>query len=163
MEHQTILQKALRHVSVRLVGVALAVATFFGAGTAQADLYVDYWGDDLFLGIAYHRFACFDDDNFTLSNQEYDGFTTTDYCFAGQPWYAPSNQGHVFLDWNYTSGAAELDACGEHANAVYGTPNYAARSETCSYNIFTDCNSDCWIREFSICQGMEIGILSPCF
>lgn len=143
---------------------AIAAAPALGLATeAQAALYVDYWGDDLFGGIAYHRFGCLDDDTNTLSNQDYDGFTNSRFCFAGRAWDALEGDGYAFLDWNYTSGAAQLDACGAHTNEVYDTPNYADRSNSCSYNIFTDCNSDCWIREFSSCQGWEIGIASPCF
>jgi hypothetical protein len=147
----------------KLLAGVIALVTFGSAGAAVAAEYIDYWGDDLFLGLAYHRFGCHDDDNVTLSNQEYDGFTTKNYCFAGQAWDAPANAGYAFLGWNFTSGAAQLDSCGTHTNQVYGTPDYAGRSVTCSYNIFTNCNSDCWIREFSRCQGAQLGIFSPCF
>jgi hypothetical protein len=143
---------------------SLAACVIIGsAGTADAaQQYVDYWGDNLFLGLAYHRFGCLDDDNVTLSNQDYDGFTNNRYCFQGAAWNAP-DANHTFLDWNYASGKAQLDSCGTTANNTYGTPNYAASSNTCSYNIFTNCNSDCWIRRFSSCQGWQIGIASPCF
>lgn len=134
-----------------------------GAGTTGAAEFIDYWGDNLFGGIAYHRFGCYDDDTTTLSNQDYDGFTDNRYCFAGAAWDAPGDAGHAFLDWNYTTGEAELDACGESTNDIYGTYDYAPKSSTCNYNIFTDCNSDCWIREFSACQGWEINVLSPCW
>jgi hypothetical protein len=143
---------------------SVAALTIIGsAGAAEAAQYVDYWGDDLFLGLAYHRFGCFDDDNVTLSNQDYDGFTNNRYCFQGAAWDAPDSNGYAYLDYNTTSGKAQLDACGTAANNAYGTPNYAASSTTCSYNIFTNCNSDCWIRKFSSCQGWQIGIESPCF
>lgn len=143
---------------------SLAALTIVGsAGTAEAAQYVDYWGDNLFLGLAYHRFGCFNDDNVTLSNQDYDGFTNNRYCFQGAAWDAPGKAGHTYLDWNNATSKAQLDACGTHTNSVYGTPNYAASSNTCSYNILTNCNSDCWISEFSFCQGWEIGIASPCF
>lgn len=142
----------------------VAAFTILGAARgAQSAQYVDYWGDDLFLGLAYHRFGCHDDDTKILSNQDYDGFTTNRYCYAGQAWNAPQNAGYVYLDWNYTSGATQLNTCGTTANNAYGTPGYAARSNTCSYNILTNCNSDCWIRRFSSCQGKQIGIASPCF
>ena len=35
-----------------------AIATIGSANAAYAAYYVDYWGDDLFLGLAYHRFGC---------------------------------------------------------------------------------------------------------
>ena len=146
-----------------LVSSLAAAAIIGSAGAAEAALYIDYWGDDLFLGLAYHRFGCFDNDTNTLSEQEYDGFTNNNYCIQGASWDNPGANGYVALDWNYTSGKAQLDACGTHTNGVYGTPNYAARSNTCSYNILTNCNSDCWISEFSFCQGWEIAIASPCF
>ena len=48
-----------------------------------------------------------------------------------------------------------------------GTPNYASSSNTCEYNIATDCNSDCWIKNFSNCvdgaSGSGISIASPCW
>lgn len=148
----------------RLLSVLMAAGMLLGgARTAAAEEYVDYWGDDLFLGLVFHRFGCHDDLNVTLSNQDYDGFEGSRYCFAGQPWYAPEDDGHTFLDWAVTSGRAQLDACGAETNAIFGTAGYSPRSSTCSYNIFTECNSDCWIQEFSSCQGNPIGILSPCF
>jgi hypothetical protein len=146
-----------------MLALVAAVALVGTSGAALSATYVDYWGDDLFLGLAYHRFGCFDDDNVILSNQDYDGFTTNRYCYQGQAWNAPQNAGYTYLDWNYASSKAQLDSCGTTANNTYGTPNYAARSNTCSYNIFTNCNSDCWIRKFSSCQGHQIGIASPCF
>ena len=56
-----------------------------------------------------------------------------------------------------------LNTCGGNTNNKYGTPGYAARSNTCSYNIITNCNSDCWIRYFSTCMGDQVGIASTCF
>jgi hypothetical protein len=146
-----------------MLALVAAVALVGTSGAALSATYVDYWGDNLFLGLAYHRFGCYDDDNVILSNQDYDGFTTNRYCYQGQAWNAPQNAGHTYLDWNYASSKAQLDSCGTTANNAYGTPNYAARSNTCSYNILTNCNSDCWIRRFSSCQGYQIGIASPCF
>lgn len=148
----------------RLIPLLLVTATVLGASrSAAAEEYIDYWGDDLFLGLVYHRFGCHDDLDVTLSNQDYDGFENDRYCFAGRPWYAPEDAGHTYLGWAVTSGADELDACGAETNESLGTEDYDPTSSTCSYNILTDCNSDCWIREFSTCQGNPIGILSPCF
>ncbi|XXX78006.1 hypothetical protein WMF30_04435 [Sorangium sp. So ce134] len=146
----------------RLASLSAAVTVVGVASAAQATEYIDYWGDDLFLGLAYHRVGCHTNDVSILSNQDYDGFTATRFCYSGRSWDSLHSAGYVYLGSNVTSGAAELNACGQHTNEVYATPNYAARSTECSYNILTDCNSDCWIREFSSCQGMEIGIASPC-
>lgn len=128
---------------------------------ANSAYYVEYYRDNLFAGLAYHRIACLTDWNTIQSSQDYDGFTHTRYCYAGAS--AESVPNGSWYDWNYASGKAQLDACGTHTNNVYGTPNYADRSNTCSYNIFTDCNSDCWIREFSTCQGKRVSIASPCW
>lgn len=153
-----------KQLITKYVLASVAALMIVGAsGAAQSAQYVDYWGDDLFLGLAYHRFGCYDDDNYILSNQDYDGFTNNRYCYAGRAWNAPESAGYKYLDWNYTSGKAQLDYCGGVTNTAYGTPNYAASSNTCSYNILTNCNSDCWIRKFSSCQGYQIGIASPCF
>lgn len=146
-----------------LLASLAAVAALGSASAAHAAYYIDYWGDDLFLGLAYHRFGCLSNENTISSNQDYDGFTTKRYCYSGQSSSAPGSSGYTALDWNVTSGAAQLNACGTQANTTYGTPNYAASSNTCNYNILTNCNSDCWIRKFSKCQGWQIGIASPCF
>lgn len=124
--------------------------------------YVEYYRDNLFLGLAYHRIGCLTDWNTVQSSQDYDGFTYTRYCYAGAS--AASVPNGQWYDWNYATGKAQLDACGTQTNNYYGTPNYADRSNTCSYNIFTNCNSDCWIRRFSICQGYQVATASPgCF
>ncbi len=154
---------AKRLIARYLLAPIAALAILTTARAAESALYIDYWGDDLFLGLAYHRFGCYDNDTSILSNQDYDGFTTNRYCYQGAAWDAPGNAGYAYLNWNYATGKAQLDACGASTNTAYGTPNYAARSNTCSYNIFTNCNSDCWIRKFSKCQGKQIGIASPCF
>lgn len=140
-----------------------ALAVVGSASAAHAANYIDYWGDDLFLGLAYHRFGCLSNEYTISSGREYDGFTNDNYCIAGQSSDAPGTAGYTALDWNTTSGAAQLDACGTQANTAYGTPNYSSSSNTCSYNILTNCNSDCWIRRFSQCQGKQIAIASPCF
>jgi len=145
-----------------LLSSLAALAVLGSVSTAQAAYYVDYFGDNLFLGLAYHRFGCLDNDVTIQSNRDYDGFTNNRYCYAGQAWNAPQAAGHAYLDYNVTSGAAQLDACGTQANNTYGTANYAATSTTCTYNILINCNSDCWIRKFSSCQGKQIAIASPC-
>lgn len=142
-----------------LVGAALVV----GAPRALADEYIDYWGDDLFLGLVFHRFGCHAKLGVITSNQDYDGFSHARYCFVGEWWDAPGERGYHHLGWNHTAGREELDACGDAANDILGTPGYADRSTRCTYNTLTECNSDCWIREFSTCQGKPLAILSPCF
>jgi hypothetical protein len=121
---------------------------------ARAGQYVDYWCESLAGGLACHRYACLDDDYNTLVTDTYQGFSNHDGCHAGQPWYQqPQSLGDGFLDWNYSSGQGELNYCRDQANAKYGS---------CDYNIWCDCNSDCWIRKFSSTQGHQIGITSPC-
>ena len=133
---------------------------------ARAAYYVEYYRDNLFLGLAYHRIACLSDWYTIQSDREYDGFTTSDYCRTGSS--SESLSGASWFDYQYLStdrgtAVARLDTCGDRSNVEYGTPDYAARSNTCSYNIFTNCNSDCWIRYFSTCVGHRVSTASPCF
>ena len=91
---------------------------------------------------------------------------TNRYCVAGTS--SDSVPGGQWFDYHYLSASfstaqSTLDTCGSRTNSSYGTPGYAARSNTCSYNILTNCNSDCWIRYFSTCNGHTVGTLSPCF
>jgi len=144
-----------------LMVVVLAAVSFGFMAQVQSAYYVEYYRDNLFLGLAYHRVGCLTDWHTIQANQDYDGFTNNRYCYAGSS--SDSVPNGSWYDWNYASGKAQLDACGAHTNDVYDTPNYAERSNSCSYNILLDCNSDCWIREFSSCQGWEIGIRSPCW
>ena len=131
------------------------------ASTVDAALYVEYYRDNLFMGLAYHRIGCLTDWNTIQASQDYDGFTTQRYCYSGAT--AESVPNASWYTWNYATSKAQLDACGTQANNEYGTPGYAASSNNCSYNILFDCNSDCWIREFSSCQGYQVGIASPCW
>lgn len=128
---------------------------------ANSANYVEYYRDNLFLGLAYHRVACLTNWSTIQSNQDYDGFTTKRYCYAGAN--AASVPDGGWYDWNYASSKAQLDSCGAAANNTYKTPNYAARSTTCNYNVLYNCNSDCWIRKFSQCQGHQVSIASPCW
>ncbi len=131
------------------------------ASPVEAASYVEYYRDNLFLGLAYHRVGCLTDWSTIQSNQDYDGFTTKRYCFAGSG--AASVPGGSWYNWNYATGKAQLDACGAQANNSYDTPGYASRSDSCNYNILFDCNSDCWIKEFSACQGYQVPVASPCW
>lgn len=141
--------------------LAICTASSAFATPVEAALFVEYYRDNLFLGLAYHRVGCLTDWNTIQDNQDYDGFAGKRYCFQGTN--AASVPSATWYAWNYADSKAQLDACGGAANATYGTPNYASSSNTCSYNVFFNCNSDCWIREFSKCQGKQVGIISPCF
>lgn len=143
-----------------MMGVAALMCLGFPA-TANSANYVEYYRDNLFLGLAYHRVACLTDWNKITSSQDYDGFTNKRYCYSGAG--AASVPDGSWYDWNYASGKAQLDNCGAVANNTYGTPNYAERSNTCNYNVLYNCNSDCWIRKFSQCQGWQVSIASPCW
>ena len=144
-----------------LIAVVIAVVCGGFVSQAMSQLYVEYYRDNLFLGLAYHRVGCLTNWTTIQSNQDYDGFTTKRYCYNGAT--ANSVPDGSWYDWNYATGKPQLDACGNHTNNVYDTPNYAARSNSCNYNILFDCNSDCWIREFSSCQGWTVSIASPCW
>lgn len=148
----------MRKAIMSLLAVCMCLGLVREANSAD---YVEYYRDNLFLGLAYHRVGCLTDWTTIQANQDYDGFTTKRYCHTGATSYeVPDGDWYA---WNYATGKAQLDACGAHTNNVYGTPNYAARSNTCSYNILLDCNSDCWIEEFSSCQGREVATASPCW
>lgn len=141
--------------------LATCLVSTVAASTVDAALYVEYYRDSLFLGLAYHRVGCLTNWNTIQSDQDYDGFTTKRYCYSGAG--AASVPSGSWYTWNYAQSKSQLDNCGAQANNQYGTPNYAASSNTCSYNILFDCNSDCWIRKFSQCQGYTVGIASPCW
>ena len=143
-----------------MAGIAAIVCLGFAQQSFSQD-YIEYYRDNLFIGLAYHRIGCLTDWQTIQANQDYDGFSNTRYCFTGAS--AASVPGGEWYDWNFASSKAQLDACGDHTNAVYDTPNYARRSNSCNYNILFDCNSDCWIEEFSSCQGYEVGTASPCW
>jgi hypothetical protein len=134
--------------------------------TTSADYYVEYYRDNLFLGIAYHRVGCLTDWSTIQSNQDYDGFTNNRYCNQGRTSDSVPNASwydYTYLSSSIATALSRLDSCGASTNQRYDTPNYASRSNSCSYNILTNCNSDCWVRYFSTCNGDPIGITSPCF
>jgi len=152
---------------MRRVILALAVvgSLMAAARTTYADYYVEYYRDNLFLGLAYHRMGCLTDWTTIQSNQDYDGFTNTRYCRQGTSsdsvpngtWYD-----FTFLSSSLSTARSRLDSCGTNTNSKYATPGYQSSSNSCSYNILTNCNSDCWIRYFSTCVGDTVGIVSPC-
>ena len=148
-------------LALAIVGSLMSVSR-----TVSADYYVEYYRDNLFLGLAYHRIGCLSNWYTIQSNQDYDGFTNNRYCVQGATsdsvpngsWYD-----YTYLSTSLTTAKSRLDSCGSQTNTKYGTANYASSSSTCSYNILTNCNSDCWIRYFSTCVGDPVSIASPCF
>jgi hypothetical protein len=137
-----------------------------GVRAASAAYYVEYYRDNLFAGLAYHRVGCMTDWYTIQSDQDYDGFTGQRYCVLGSnPESVPSASwyGYDYVGDSFTEVAEHLDSCGLQSNDRYGTGDYSPSSSTCGYNIFTNCNSDCWIRYFSTCVGQTVGTLSPCF
>ncbi len=144
-------------------------------GTSAAALggtyYIDYWKNNLFLGIAYHRFGCMTNDVKIVNDLDYDGFSDHDYCRYNYGLTDPATRGGEssymssvqFTNWTFTQVKSRLDTCGSNTNSTYNTPNYARRSGSCSYNIITNCNSDCWIKNFSTCVHQAIPIASPCW
>ena len=134
--------------------------------------WIDYWKNNLFLGVAYHRFGCVTNNMQIVSEREYDGFTDTDYCRLGRGLSDPATRGGdstymnstQYTGWYLSDVTARLDICGSSTNTTYNTPNYQRRSNSCSYNVMTNCTSDCWIKKFSACErGSSISILSPCW
>lgn len=139
-------------------------------GKAHAAQYcVEFYRDNLFLGLAYHRIGCMTNWSTVQSNQDYDGFTYSRYCYSGTS--SNSVPGGEWFDgacWSTTTTFAQvqnhLNAKGTDTNVCYATPNYQDRSNVCSYNIANDCNSDCWIRNFSQRSiGREVASASGCW
>src|SRR5689334_17124045 len=105
----------------RLIQSVLIALVLFGGYSvtrtreARADgWYVEYFRDNLFMGLAYHRVGCNTDWNVIQNNQEYDGFTTYNYCNAGtSSWSVPDGE---WFDWDYVHWQGELDYWGNYAN-----------------------------------------------
>ncbi len=152
--------------------------------------YMDYWKNNLFLGLAYHRIGCLTGSVSVLASQDYDGFSDGNYCRAGYGWNSPSQFGSsttyqislnmevVYGTQTFATMKANADKCANGgtlsdgravtgANVTYNTPGYSYRSTQCSYNVLTNCNSDCWIKNYSNCldgsTGSGISIASPCW
>ena len=146
-----------------------------GASDGSSIFYMDTWKDNLFLSIAYHRVGCLTGSVAVVANQDYDGFSNGDYCRNGYGWQSPSVFGgstSYQVSWSfggasYTSAKATADSCNTGANNAFNTPSNAYRSGSCSYNIFKNCNSDCWYKNFSNCVdgagGNGVSIASPCW
>ena len=146
-----------------------------GNSDGSSVFYLDTWKDNLFLGIAYHRVGCLTGSVAVVNDTDYDGFSNGDYCRNGYGWQSPSQFGgstSYQVSWSfgaasYASAKAQADSCNTGANNAYGTPSNAYRSTSCSYNIFKNCNSDCWYKNFSNCVdgagGNGVSIASPCW
>jgi hypothetical protein len=149
-----------------LISAAVA-ATFIVVGpqmeeqSADAGTYIEYYRDNLFLGLAYHRIGCKTNWSTIQSSKEYDGFTTNNWCYSGNS--ASSVPGGSWYDWNYFNSSTSGDSAYNHANWTYETWGGSSSSSDCSYNVLTDCNSDCWMGEFSNHQGKEVDIASGCW
>lgn len=186
-------------------GLAIAVVAGMALQLqpASASNYeVDYFGTNLFLGLAYHRWGCAIDGPYSnshvTSNNTYQGFTQKQNCYAGWTWqdeasyasttYGWSSGGNVGDDWlgyyfcqaNYVYGEAMAygdpgdwhNYCHSWQGAMYSNNSTWDRTDrdpsnainSCSYNILTNCNSDCWIQDFSSRQGTyTVPIASPCW
>jgi hypothetical protein len=146
-----------------------------GSSDGSSVFYMDTWKDNLFLGIAYHRVGCLTGSVAVVNNTDYDGFSNGDYCRNGYGWNSPSQFGgstSYQVSWSfqgasYATAKATADSCNTGANNAFGTPSNAYRSSSCSYNIFKNCNSDCWYKNFSNCvdgaSGNGVSIASPCW
>ncbi len=147
-----------------------------GSSDGSSTFYMDTWKDNLFLSIAYHRVGCLTGSVAVVNNQDYDGFSNGDYCRNGEAWQSPSYYGgstSYQVSWSfgagtsYTSAKSTADSCNTGANNAFNTPSNAYRSGSCSYNIFKNCNSDCWYKNFSNCvdgaSGSGVSIASPCW
>lgn len=189
---------------MRKLTMAVMAVVVWAAGTSSAlaaNYELDYFGTNLFLGLAYHRWACALDGPSTSSrvttNNTYQGFSNTQQCFAGFTWQDERNRADIYLGWaasgnlsddwlgyyfgsanwdyglklndgsdptdwhnychSFQTGYVNNDTFGMNTRGTGGEPNY------CSYDVFFNCNSDCWIRDFSTQQGSTISIASPCF
>jgi len=200
-----------RLVLAAIVCLAVLISGLgLGERSARASNYeIDYFGTNLFLGVAYHRWGCAIDGPYSNShvttNNTYQGFTQTQYCHQGWTWQQENDSASTY--YGYTTGGNKSDSwlgyyfCyanwdyGEAMTNVSGTAlqnsnNYChswqsgysnnstadrtSRDPTdtcsgsycvpnyCSYNVLTDCNSDCWIADFSTRQGALVPTLSPC-
>ena len=146
----------------KTLGALAVTAIMASSALASAQqLYVEYYRSNLFLGLAYHRIGCLPTGARSNRTRTTMAFRARGTAMRDAP-RTPFRDGEWFA-WNYASGKSQLDACGSQANTRYGTPNYAERSNRCNYNVVTNCNSDCWIRHFSGCQGKRVPIASPCW
>jgi len=193
---------ALRAGLVAIVaGLLLQPSLESNDGARAANAEIDYFGTNLFLGIAYHRWGCaidgvYSNSHVTTSNT-YQGFTQTQYCFQGWTWAQENSSastyygytaagnlsdswlGYYFCEANYDYGEAMADGsnvadwhnyCHSWQGTMYSNNSTWDRSSRdpsgainyCSYSVLSNCNSDCWIGDFSTRQGAVVPTLSPC-
>jgi hypothetical protein len=187
-----------------IVAMTVLLSGLWGSGrTAHAaNTEIDYFGTNLFLGIAYHRWGCALNGPYSNStvttNNTYQGFTQAQYCHAGWTWqqtkdsastyYGYTTAGNLsdswlgyyfcYANWDYgealvgVSGTALANSNNYCHSWQSGYVNNSTADRTdrdpsgaanyCSYNVLTNCNSDCWIGDFSTRQGAIVPTLSPC-
>jgi hypothetical protein len=89
-----------------ILSLVLVATLAGGARAASAAYYVEYYRDNLFAGLAYHRVGCMTDWYTIQSDQDYDGFTGQRYCVAGSSpesvpsasWYGYDYVGDSFTE-----------------------------------------------------------------
>jgi|GEM_PF-2652605 len=181
--------------------VIVAWASLGGSHALANSPYIDFFGRNLFLGIAYHRYGCLNNSSDSVhgvitSNNTYQGFTNQQYCFNGRSYAQTRREASIYLGWRTAPTDAWLGYYFGLANWDYGTAlvgtnprdirNYSHSLQTsyanndtfgisprsvsgapnaCNYNVITNCNSDCWMRDFSTRgwgSGGAVPIASPC-
>lgn len=58
----------------KALSALVVAAVSMGGSVASAALYVEYYRDNLLLGLAYHRVGCLTSWSTIQANQDYDGF-----------------------------------------------------------------------------------------
>jgi hypothetical protein len=167
------------NVGVNL-GYTTATGTIVSQGSGSATTYyATCWKDQLFW-FAYHRGCCLVDytggTGLVRSSLDYDGFSDNDYCRLNEHWSnGPASHEAENVDaeyknlgTNFTTAKSTMDSCGQWTNLMHGHNNtvgdpsyktaYKRRPSGCSYNILTDCNSDCWYQDFAGCLGAPYSI-----
>lgn len=181
--------------------ICVAVAFSLQSSSALADnAEIDYFGTNLFLGLAYHRWACAFDGPYLSSlattNNTYQGFSATQQCHAGWTWSQTRNHADIYhgfnaggnlgddwlgyyfcsANWDYGLKLNDGSDAGDYRNYCHSWQTDYANNDTfgirtrgsgaepnyCSYSVIFNCNSDCWIRDFSTQQGWTVAIESPC-
>ena len=117
----------MRKLLVAIV-VLVTLAGVWGSErtAAAANTEIDYFGSNLFLGIAYHRWGCALNGPYSNStvttNNTYQGFTQNQYCHAGWTWTQENSSASTW--YGYTTAGNLSDSwlgyyfC--NANYAYG-------------------------------------------
>src|SRR5437868_5670361 len=97
-----------------------------GSKAFAANTEIDYFGTNLFLGIAYHRWGCAINGPYSnstvTSNNTYQGFTQTQYCHQGWTWQSENDNSSTYYGYT-TAGNLSDDWLGYYfcyANYDYG-------------------------------------------